>query len=67
MPLGTDVCYWMFKQKSTWFNVNKISICSRNNLLSSWRVTLTLLNVCTCSDPWLKLMEHRGDGFVRFG
>ena len=24
--LETDVCYWMFKQKLTWFKVNKIPL-----------------------------------------
>ena len=24
--LGTDVCHWMFKTKSTWFKVNKIPL-----------------------------------------
>ena len=24
--LGTDVCHWIFKQKSTWFKVNKIPL-----------------------------------------
>ena len=24
--LGTDVCHWMFKQKSAWFKVNKIPL-----------------------------------------
>ena len=24
--LGTDVCDWMFKQKSAWFKVNKIPL-----------------------------------------
>ena len=24
--LGTDVCHWMFKTKSTWFKVKKIPL-----------------------------------------
>ena len=32
--LGTDVCHWMFKQKSTWFKVNKIPPLSMSHMLS---------------------------------
>ena len=28
--LGTDVCHWVFKTKSTWFKVNKINSPLRN-------------------------------------
>ena len=47
--LGTDVCHWMFKTKSTWFKVKKIPLLT---YLGKYSPSYsTILTECSPSSP----------------